>query len=197
MDQLTSLTDSTGHAAEVRPAQSGMWADAHRPGGIARNEMAIQLMEQEITSAIEQDPEGAAKSWIGRIHLLQYGFLLGDMEDIEKAMGCKAADKPQNWEYPYKFGLRDVLLASKWIIAQLVAEEYFEKGPESTPYTPEALINVNLGEDQPYFSPVPKDVFATKWRPPVDLTIFNADGTIETINEAGKEPGKMPNFKEL
>ena len=173
-------------AAEIRPSIAGPWADAHKPGGMLRNDLAIQKIELDILAAVERDPEGSAKSWLGRIHLMQFGFLLGKYELVEKAMGCKPFSQPVSYDYPYAFELKDVMLESKWIIAQLVAEEYFEDGPESTPFTPEAVIN---SDDEI----VPRDIFATNWRPDVNLDMNGEDA----INLSGRSPDSKPAFAEL
>jgi len=161
MDQLKDAAIKSGHGSTIESRQeSGMWADAHRPGGLLRNEIQSQILENRILDLINENPEAAAQSPIGKMHLAKHWWMLKE-DDLEKYYWrdtfswltmrgderysawldrCgKWFKQMKEWYFPYRFELRDIFLESKEIIEQLVCDEYFMGGPESTPYTPEAF----------------------------------------------------------
>lgn len=186
---------------QIRQASQGMWADAGRPGGLERNELQASIIEAEILTAIEKDPVSASGSWIGGLHLTRFWFLLSNDDfaislrehgkhvlSIEGPNGVLSPEKIAEMNrfvdnpkseidrlanpYPYRFQLKDVLLESREILMQLVADEYFMDGIESTPFTPEAFLP----------SPGMVNPFETYIRPNVTVEtngqIYNEGGAI-------------------
>lgn len=187
-------------AQQIRQASQGMWADAHRPGGLARNELQAEIVMAELIALTAKDPVACAGSWFGGLHLSKYWFLLSDA-DFAVSLRAHAKNVLANGEaetpeqkaemkrfidhaddevrsrqnpYPYRFELKDVLLESREILMQLVADEYFMGGPESTPFTPEAFTNSRV---QKWTDP-----FSTYERPDVTVEVggqmYNEGGAI-------------------
>lgn len=148
--------------------------------------LQTQMMEADILALIERDPEGAAKSWIGRAHLMgKFGFLRPDPNADCSARVCERVGE----DYPRKFELKDVLLDGKEITLQLIAEEYFEDAGELTPYTLEAAARAA------YRTSLFVDPFATAERPDVTVEHVGEDGrTLEIVNLANKDPQKRPEY---
>jgi hypothetical protein len=178
MSQLTDLTKKSGHAAhtrEVRRDVRGSWerAGAGSPythwGVIAEMEAEADQMEQQIEDLIDADPKGAARSEIGRLVLDGYakaGILVGMSSD-----------------YPYRFEPEDLIKNGMCIQAQLVAEEYFEDGPEACPLTPEAFLNWDFEKNRKK----PKewvDPFSTYERPNVTIDY------VEKMERVNFDPSK-------
>lgn len=204
-DQLDDQLNKTGHGSSspgiIRESKRATpWKDAGagQPWSsrtvFGYNQLLQEIDETEdrILNLIIQDPVGAAKSWIGRNHLMKYGFLMGQKE-AEKAAECKLWKKDQ-YEYPCHFELADVLLEAPHIVAQLVAEEYFEGGPETTPFTPEAFLNVELDERERRLRLVGvRDPFATFERPDVVVEQYDEKGdVIATVNSNPEAPVSAP-----
>lgn len=170
---------------QIRQASQGMWADAHRPGGLERNDIQGQVIIAELLSLIEKDPVGAAMSWIGDLMLEKYAWMMQDKDVYTKWGSVHLEYAKKNNRYPYRFELVDILGANvREIIAQLVADEYFMGGPDSSPYTPEAFALTVTG---------PTDPFTTYERP--DVTVELAG---ETYNEGGAiVPKPKEGFREV
>ncbi len=176
-----------------------MWADSHTPGGLARNEIMAEVVMAEILTLIEKDPIGAAKSWIGDLMLEKYAWMM-TTEDVRMKWGERhAAFAEKNNSYPYRFELVDILGQNvSEIVAQLIADEYYMGGPDSTPFTPEALLMlstpvVGMENGQIVKRSVPRDIFASEWRP--DVTV-EFDG--KTHNEGGAiVPKPKEGFREI
>lgn len=144
-----------------------------------RFEVETAIMEQEILRMVEEDPEGAAKSLLGMIHLKRYGFL---RPDPNKDCGQNCFELVGE-DYPRKFDLLDVMVDGREITLQLIAEEYLgdadndaapdPAGGEFTPYTLDAVLD---SEERcgSYFI----DPFTTDWRPPVTLEQIAPDGSV-------------------
>lgn len=201
----------------IRQASQGMWADAHRPGGRERNMIQAEVIMAEMLALVAKDPIAAAGSWLGGMHLSKYWFLLSDA-DFAMSLRQHANNVLQRGEaqtkeqmaemvrflnetdevvksyanpYPYRFEIKDVLLDSKEILMQLVADEYFMGGPESTPFTPDAFVEKPV---------VPVDVFASTWRPDVNVQFSHLDGDCDSVtyNEGGPfRPKPAEGFREV
>lgn len=167
----------------VTEASRGMWSDAHNPGGLIRNEIQAQVLWGEISKLVEKDPIGAARSWIGRLMLPKYKWLLTPEDAAEMGVQVEGA-------YPRRLPLAEILGADiREVIEQLIAEEYFEDAGELTPYTPEAF-GVRLE--------VPNDIFATTWRPDVTVEAVDAGGATQTFNQGGAVTQKpKEGFREI
>ena len=181
MSNLNQVLHNSGHASEIRQSQDDLWTKAGS-GSPTTNWNAIALIEaesekmlQQIEELVEKDPEGAAASDLGKIYMYKYGFLLD-----------------ANSGYPYRFHCHDVILAGVYILAQLVAEEYFEDGPESTPFTPEAFLefDFNLGKRKP--KPW-QDPFSTNERPRASL---EWNGEIVSHDNLAPIPKPLEGFKD-
>jgi hypothetical protein len=172
-------------AQQVRQASQGMWADAHAPGGLERNDIQASIIMTEVLTLIEKDPVGAAKSWIGDLMLPKYGWMM-QQNDVLKVWGpIHGAFAEKNNHYPYRFELVDILGPNvREIIEQLVADEYCMGGPDSSPFTPEPFLRA-----------------ASSWRNPFD-TYERPNVTVEiageTYNEGGAiVPKPKEGFREL
>src|SRR5258707_12689942 len=168
----------------IRQASQGMWADAHRPGGLERNMIQAEVIMAEVLSLLEQDPVGGAKSWLGKAHLSKFFWMLKP-EDLEMLYGKDVlAHEKKHGGYPYRFELKDVLLSSREILMQLVADEYYMGGKESSPYTPDMFLISTGGFVDP---------FSTNERP--DVTVQLDD---EIYNEGGQiQPRPAEGFHEI
>lgn len=134
-DLIAHQVGATGHAAAIVQKDSARSLYDRAGGGIqpvnwgfiAELEAEADKMLEEFESLCDKDPEGAAYSNAGKVYLCKYGFLMDEKSG-----------------YPYRFHSHDIILTAPWILAQLVAEEYFEDGPEASPYTPEAFIGFDF-----------------------------------------------------
>lgn len=170
---------------QIRQASQGMWADAVRPGGLARNEIQASVIMAELASLIEKDPKGAAMSWVGDLMLEKYAWMMTN-EDVQMKWGIKHyVYAVKNNAYPYRFELVDILGPNvREIIEQLVAEEYFLDGPDCSPYTPDAFMVKYAGWQNP---------FETDERPDVTVEVAG-----ETYNEGGAiVPKPAEGFREV
>lgn len=165
---------------EVRPSR----AQRHSELGYY---LQAEIIEQQILSLIESDPVGAAKSWIGRAHLQRFWWLLGSYPVACAAANCELLMIKPTEKYPWVFELGDVLVEGAWLSAQLVAQEYFERGPE-TPLALEAMIGLRL-DGKPKHSPA--DPFEVDDRPAVTVELRQGE-RVETVRLDGGSPGTRP-----
>jgi hypothetical protein len=134
LNQIKTLTTKIGEGSrEIRQEKlSSFWQDYDRakssPIEVSLIEAEADKLLEEIENLLEQDPLAALGTPLGDIHMNKYGFL---------AVESKS-------DYPYKFTVRDILTEAPYICAQLVAEEYYEDGPEACPFTPEAFIGFDF-----------------------------------------------------
>lgn len=166
---------------QIRQASQGMWADAQRPGGLARNEIQGQVIERELLNLIEQDPVGASKSWVGDMMLGKYAWMMTP-EDVCAKWGAKHfIHALKNNTYPYRFEIADIMGEHvKEIVEQMIADEYFMDGPEQTPYTLEAVRDVYQGFQDPFMRTERPDVTVE-----IAGEIYNEGGQIQTKPKQG------------
>lgn len=156
----------------TRPAQRG-------GGYLLQIQTEADILEQQMIDLFKENPRGGAESAFGKMFLEGYMWM-------------------NNGVYGVAFELIDVFLENKWIIAQLVAEEYYEEGEERCPYTPDALIDTWLGEGHPSKF---VDPFTTYDRPNVTVQMTNpVTGENQSANlnpdcEVSKPP--VEGFKEI
>lgn len=196
MGSIEKLIDASGHAAQYRPARGGSNIGALLVQGA--------MLEHQILQLIEADPVGAAKSFLGRAHLQRYGWMLGDVGKAEDAANCRLfGDAVPNWNYPFQFGLKDVLLEAKWVLAQLVAEECWggsddadpePSGQELSPYTTDAFIGVWMGEEGMDGEPLPDPFEMDEPRHPPGIVV-KCEETGEYLAGSGEPPAE--GFREM
>lgn len=195
--------DISKNTSIVNPARFG--------GGPAMQyEVQANMVLRQIEDLIEKDPIGAAKAWIGRAHLMKYGFL---RLNAEKDAGIRLNSPAAIGDgYPAHYEIGDVMMESKEMVEQLLAIEYadqFEEpldpmtpdeyllGGETSPYTLDAIWAVwgHLGEMAEM-----RDPFTTTKRPKALIEHINhEDGIIERMDYGTGEvtSEKMPDMKEL
>ena len=222
MDSISKLIEDSGHAAQHRPARRG--------GTAADLLMEGQLLEQQILKLMEDDPVGGAQSHIGRFHMQRYGFLCGSLARAEEHAGCKlfnSVDRygfltdareriERQWrEYPTEFELRDVLLESKWIMAQMAVEDCWAEDPEDecapdtcptktgewSPFTTDAYIGVFMGPEGAEPLAVQRDPFAMdeeEIRDRLGKVTVEVEETGERVSYGDSVPAEAPKegFKE-
>lgn len=169
-------------------------------------EMALRQMED----LIEKDPIGAAKAWIGRAHLMKYGFL---RPNAEKDAGIKLNTPAAIGEgYPAHYEIGDAMNESREIVHQLLAIEFADQFEENLePMTPDEYL---LGGDaSPYTLDAiratwdhlddmaeMRDPFTTTKRPKALIERINhEDGVIERMDYGTGEvtSEKIPDMKEF
>lgn len=184
MSQIKKLTEKIGEGSrEIRTSQAGMW-DRAGSGSPTTNWSAIMQIEaeadkllDEINALIEKDPLGTLGTPLGDLHMKKYGFLA----------------KESNSHYPYKFTVKDIITEAPYLCAQLVAEEYYEKGPEACPFTPEAFLSFDFNGNR--FKPKEwEDPFSTYKRP--DVTIDYAEKMERYNFDPAKPAADKPELKE-
>lgn len=135
------------------------------------------ILEADILRLVEDDPEGAAKSILGRLHLERYAWLLNHPLEVmgllcsEKTCSCDKAHSEVESAYPFRFELRDVLLNGDDITLQLLAMEYLEDLGELTPFTLDII--------GPRFSKF-YDPFTTYQRPAVNIDAMHVGSESRT-----------------
>lgn len=180
---IKTLTEKIGEGSrEIRVTQSG---DFSRAGSgspttnwsvISQIEAEADMILEEINALIEKDPLGTLGTPLGDLHIKKYGFLL----------------KESNSDYPYKFTAIDVITEAPYLCAQLVAEEYFEKGPEACPFTPETFLEFDFNENH-HKQKEWEDPFTTFKRPNVTIEYVEK---MQRVNfDASKPVQEKPELK--
>lgn len=139
----------------------------------------------ELLSLIEQDPEGAAKSWVGDLMLEKYAWMMKPEDVLMKWGAGHYVYALKNNSYPYRFELADIMGPNvREIIEQMIADEYMMGGPDQSPYTPDAVSLAVAGFGDP---------FSTTERPDVTVEVRG-----ETYNEGGAiVPKPAEGFREI
>jgi hypothetical protein len=157
LNQIKTLTEKIGEGVRQVRTSVPEWGRSSPTVSIIVESEAASILT-DIENLIEQDPLGTLGTPIGDIHMHKYGFLA----------------KESNSHFPYKFTVRDILTDAPYICAQLVAEEYFEEGPESTPFALEAFLSFDFNNNCSYPKEW-KDPFETFDRPKVEVECHNLD----------------------
>lgn len=160
-------------------------------------EAEADVLEAQIEDTLRRAPIEGCRSFLGRVHLQRFGWLLSDSL-VDAVFPWPHPPSAGAWSgavqehldltaetgvlrtkcavrgYPRQCAeILDVVFEAQWIAAQLAAEEYLEEAGELTPFTLEAFEDAALDESaiKERRGRFQVDVFATNWRPPVEVTL--------------------------
>jgi len=187
-DQLGNLTKSVGHGSNTQEVHQDIRGNFERAGSgspvtnwgfIAQLQAEADEMETQIEEMLEKFPEEAVKSKIG-IFVLEGYAKHGILEGVTS-------------DYPYRFSAADLIKDGMCIIAQLVAEEYYEEGPEACPFHPMAFDNWDFEKNHKRPQEW-EDPFSTFKRP--DVTIEYVEKMERTNFDPSKPVSDKPDLIE-